>query len=760
MTLEIRLHGRGGQGGVTCAKILAAIYARLGKSVQTFGDYAGERSGAPVRAYTRVSDEPISNRNKVYHPDHLLILDPTLLSTDVVAGLAPGGLLLINTPDPPESFVDRFGKFRVATLDATTIARRHGIGTRSVVIVNTTMAGAYARVAELPIEALEFAYRDLHLHGNLPAAREAYDAVLVGNASAGQAPRPTGAAQAATPDAATESNKEAAPLDTHAPHGSDVLPLTEHTQSPPTGLKTGSWRTQLPRYIDALAPCNAFCPAGNDVVTFVQTLLNEGEEAAARVLGNTQPLASVCGRVCPAPCMIGCSRTNYDGAVNIRALERWIGDRAPVLKKKDVPPKQQRRVAIVGSGPAGLAAAYELARSGHQVMIYEGERRLGGVLRTGIPSYRLPRDVLDREINAIIALGVQARFGEFLDRDAIRALGASYDAVILAAGFGRPMHLDVPGLELEGVEDGTRFLHRVNLEGGRAVSGHVVVLGGGNTAMDCARSALRSGASRVTVAYRRTRSEMPAIIEEIEESEREGVEFLFQRAPVAMHGGGRVSALELAEVEMGPPDESGRRRPVVTDRTSLVECDHVLLALGQSADPRLLPAEATVADGRVHIAGEATNLFVAGDYATGEGTVAHAIGDGRRAVGRALAALGEEVHVFMRPKKVSAVPIQNVRMDYFAPRLAATESHVPVETRIRTFAETNLGLADPREAERCFSCGTCTHCDTCLVYCPEGIIDRVVKAGADGYEVDLDFCKGCGICVTECPRGAMEMFPQ
>lgn len=171
MTLEIRLHGRGGQGGVTCAKILAAIYSRLGKSVQTFGDYAGERSGAPIRAYTRVSDQPVTNRNKVYKPDHLLVLDPTLLSDDVVSGLAPGGLLLINTTESHASFTGRFSNFRVATLDATAIARRHGIGTRSVVIVNTTIAGAYCKVVGLPYDALEYAYRDLHLHGNLPAAR-------------------------------------------------------------------------------------------------------------------------------------------------------------------------------------------------------------------------------------------------------------------------------------------------------------------------------------------------------------------------------------------------------------------------------------------------------------------------------------------------------------------------------------------------------------------------------------------------------------
>jgi 2-oxoacid:acceptor oxidoreductase gamma subunit (pyruvate/2-ketoisovalerate family)/2-oxoacid:acceptor oxidoreductase delta subunit (pyruvate/2-ketoisovalerate family) len=735
MTLEIRLHGRGGQGGVTCAKILATIYARLGKSVQTFGDYAGERSGAPVRAYTRVSDEPITNRNKVYRPDHLLVLDPTLLGDEVVAGLAPGGLLVLNTTEPPTAFASRFGNFRVATIDATAIARKHGIGTRSVVIVNTTIAGAYARAVGLPLDAIEFAYRDLHLHGNLPAAREAYESVAVVEASAAGSKRNGSGAVA---------------------KGADVLPLTDHVEGRPTGLKTGSWRTQLPRYIEHVAPCNAFCPAGNDVVRFIQTLLKEGEDAAARVLARTQPLASVCGRVCPAPCMIGCSRTNYDGAVNIRALERWIGDRATRAAREEVAPAQRRDVAIIGSGPAGLSAAYELALQGHDVTIYEGESELGGVLRTGIPVYRLPREVLDREIDAIIALGVKVRCGEFMNRSRIEELTGRHDAVIVATGFARPTRLDVPGIDLGGVQDGTRFLHRVNMEGGSEVAGHVVVLGGGNTAMDCARSALRSGAEHVSVAYRRTRHEMPAIREEIEESEKEGVQFLFQRQPVAFRGNGRVTEMELAEVEMGPPDETGRRRPVVGTRTVRLACDQVLLALGQSADLALLADDASLVDGRVHTSAGPTRVWVAGDFATGEGTVAHAIGDGRRAAGRVLSALGEQVTVFTRPDKVSAVPISSICIEHFDPFPPAEDRHEPVAERIRTFRETNRGIADRREAERCFSCGHCTNCDTCLVYCPEGVIERTET----GYEINLDFCKGCGICVAECPRGAMEMFPQ
>ncbi|RMH05019.1 MAG: FAD-dependent oxidoreductase [Planctomycetota bacterium] len=734
--MEIRLHGRGGQGGVTCAKILAAIYAREGKSVQTFGDYAGERSGAPVRAYTRVEDGRITNRNKVYRPDHLLVLDPTLLGDEVVTGLKPGGTLLINSPEPLETHRARFGAFRVAVVDATSIARAHGIGTRSVVIVNTTIAGAWAKVMNVPLDRVEEVYRDLGLLSNFPAARDAYESVRFDGA----------------PRAADATAADAAAPPAELPK---VEPLVEHRSSPPTPLKTGSWRTQTPVYTEHLAPCSAWCPAGNDAIGFVQALAREGEEQAAAVLGGTTPLAAVCGRVCPAPCMEGCNRAELDGAVNIRGIERWIADHVPVARRRPAACADSKRIAIVGSGPAGLSAAYQLALLGHAVTIFEGEDQLGGVLRTGIPTYRLPREVLDREIDAILALGVEARCGEFLSRERLAALAEEYDGLILATGLQKLRTLAVPGADLVGIEQGIRYLHRVNLEGGAPLSGEVFVLGGGNTAMDCARSALRSGADRVVVAYRRTRKEMPAIREEIEEAELEGIEIEELVAPVAFHGDGRVAEIEFAEVDLGEPDESGRRRPLISERTFRVPCDHVLLALGQSGDLSLLPEGWELAeDGRLVAPDRAPVAYAAGDLATGDGTVTHAIGSGRRAAGLLLRALGFEAEVFERPDRSKAVPVTDIRLDHFGRAAAAADRHLPVPERLNGFAEVNRGLADGLEAHRCFSCGHCTECDTCLVYCPEGIIRRRTERG---YEVDYSYCKGCGICVTECPRSAMEM---
>jgi len=733
--LEIRLHGRGGQGGVTCAKILAAVYASLGKSVQTFGDYSGERSGAPVRAYTRVCDTPIENRNKIYFPDHLLVLDPTLISDEILAGLAPGGTLLINTPDGPEKFAGRFEAQRLATVDATAIARRHKIGARSVVIVNTTIAGAFVRALDLPLAALEKAYAHLGLTSNFPAAKEAYDAVRL---------------REPLKEGVVPQRPVALPV---LPN---VLPLTEHTDGKPTGLRTGNWRTQTPRYVENLAPCSAFCPAGNDVLGFIQALATKGEAAAAAVLGATTPLSAVCGRVCPAPCMDGCNRAELDGSVNIRGLERWIAQKHPIAVREKAACKNPRRVAVVGGGPAGLSAAYIAGKQGHHVTLFEGEKALGGVLRTGIPTYRLPRTALDPECDDVRRLCAEVKTGRFLDRGAIRVLAQEFDAVVLATGLQKLRGIDGPGTNLAGVEQGIRFLHKVNLEGDVRLSGHVVVLGGGNTAMDCARSALRAGAKQVTVAYRRGRAEMPAIAEEVIQAEEEGVQFEFLVAPLGFSGEGRVEAVVLAAVELGPPDASGRRAPQVSSHTRMLACDTVLLALGQSADLSLLPEGWKLEDGRVFEDGKALPVFAAGDLSTGDGTVTHAIGDGRRAITRALRLFDEKVVEFVRPDRTKAVPASDIRFDHFAKGEPARSEHVPAAKRAKTFDEADLGLPDGLEAHRCFSCGTCTRCDTCLVYCPEGIVRR---AGPTGYDIDYSMCKGCGICVTECPRKAMEMAP-
>ncbi len=723
--MEVRLHGRGGQGGVTCAKILAATWSHLGMSVQAFGDYSGERSGAPVRAYLRVDSSPVVNRNKVYAPDHVLVLDHALCDAAAVLGLRPGGTLIVNTMEDPGALAERFPGYRTATVDATGIAREHGIGSRSVVIVNTTIAGAFARIMGLPFEALEAAFTAMHVERDLPAARAAWDAVRVHEAQG--APRAAPASAAAAP----------------------ILDLVDHVVGAAPALRTGAWRSTRPVYQTRPAPCSTACPAGNDVVGFTRALATDGPEAASEILARTSPFASVCGRVCAGYCGHACNREAMDEAVNTRGIERWIGDHATIARADQ--PQTGRRAAVIGAGPAGISAAYQLARAGWRVDLLDAADRPGGLLRSGIPPWRLPREVLDREVDAVLAMGVHWQGGRRVGPAELPALAGEYDAVILATGQSKVMDLDVPGRELNGIEQGLEFLHDANLGLATQISGHVVVIGGGNTAMDCARSALRRGAAQVTVVYRRTRAEMPAIPEEVEEAEEEGVQFRFLRAPLGVYGSDLVGGVELAVMESNPNGGA----PTMSEGRDWIACDSVILAIGQRADPAtLLPEGWTIRHGQVHALETPLPVFATGDLATGEGTVAHAIGDGARIALQARAWFDECKPAGPRPKGV--VRHSEMRFSYFdaIPRLPARKR--PAAERVAHSTEVDLGIEDGREADRCMSCGHCTHCDTCLVYCPEGII---LRAG-DGYGVDLSQCKGCGVCARECPRASIQMVAE
>jgi 2-oxoacid:acceptor oxidoreductase gamma subunit (pyruvate/2-ketoisovalerate family) len=731
LPLEIRVHGRGGQGGVTCAKLIAATYAQMDLFVQTFGDYGAERSGAPVRAFTRVDRRVIKNRNKVYRPDHLLVLDEGLLGPNILEGVKDGACILLNSSASPDQLRKQFPQYRFAVIDATGIAREHGIGTSAVVIINTTIVGAYATFMNLPSKALEQTYASFGLTGDLAAAQAASEAVRI-----------------------FEPTEKSFSADSHEQSTGvtgSVLPITEHHKDIPSSLMTGTWSSQTPLYQEYAAPCSVACPAGNDVVGFIQAVKEQGPEAAARILLKTQPLPSVCGRVCPAPCMTVCNRVFLDGAVNIRSLERWISDKEhpQIIPEQDT---NAKKFAVVGSGPAGLSCAYHLARLGQKVSLYEKETKLGGVLRSGIPLYRLPEEILDRDIDRILALGIKSVCNSTLDKKSLMELYHDYDGVIICIGLGQPFSINTAGEKLNGVEQGLNYLagskqHEVRL------SGTVIVVGGGNTAMDCARSALRSGASSVKLVYRRSREEMPAIIEEIEDGCREGVQLLTQRQPIAFVGDQRVTGIVLAEVELGSPEKDGRRQPIVTDKTVELSCNTVLLALGQKKQLDILPENSDIKENRVWEEETALNIWFAGDCLTGDGTVAHAIGNGRFIALSALAACQGQLKPKEKVYKSTVAPA-HIRFSHFPIIPPHEDRHRVMTSFHNNFEEVNLGLSGQEEAERCFSCGHCTHCDTCLVYCPEGIIFR---KGQD-YVIDKDYCKGCGICVVECPRRAMEMI--
>nr|MBC7245313.1 FAD-dependent oxidoreductase [Chloroflexota bacterium] len=554
--------------------------------------------------------------------------------------------------------------------------------------------------------------------------------------------------------------------------------MPEVTMSLGTTLynKTGSWRYLRPVYRNKTPPCNRACPAGEDIVQYVG-MVNKGnyEEALQRIL-EENPFPGVCGRVCPHPCEHECNRTQLGGAIAIHALERFLADlpRARTLPILKPVASSAAQVAVIGSGPAGLSCAYQLARRGYRVTVFEALTAPGGMMRVGIPPYRLPREVLDREIAAIEALGIEIRTGMRLGDNLSWQDLKPYQAIFLAIGQHRSHKLGIHGEDAPGVLAGLDFLRRVNLGEKVQVGPRVAVIGGGNTAMDAARSALRLGAPQVSILYRRSRQEMPAIAEEVDEAEQEGIRIEYLTAPVeVLRSDGRVASLRCVRMRLGAPDESGRRRPEpIPGSEYVMEVDSVIAALGQDADLSCLPEGVQVERDRIVIqetaATSAQGIFAGGDAATGFGTVAHAIGSGKRAAlaidcylrGEPLSSfppLTEQVHAAPREMDPTVVHFEDINLAYFTeePRIPLPQR--TAAERTKDFVEVNLCLAEGdarREAARCFSCGTCNACDTCWLYCPDVAISR---HNHTEYEVNYDYCKGCGVCVEECPREAISI---
>ncbi len=557
---------------------------------------------------------------------------------------------------------------------------------------------------------------------------------------------------------------------------------------------TGSWKYIQPRYEDRVAPCNAGCPIGIDVEGYLYLLRQGRTRDAIALLLDENPMPSVTGRVCHHPCEDGCNRTNIDEPVAIHAVERRLGDMALADPPPEpLPPTRVERVAVIGSGPAGLGCAYHLVRLGYGVTVFEAADEAGGMLRLGIPEYRLPRAILDRQIDRIRALGVEIRCGVKIGRDLPWSELDAFDAVFAAPGahVGKDARIEGSG-STDAIRAGLAFLKEVNAGARPDLGEHVIVVGGGNTAMDCARSALRLGAE-VTVVYRRTPLEMPAIPQEVKEAKAEGVEFVFLAAPAAARvEDGRLLGLECLRMELGEPDESGRRRPVpVEEGRFTVRADTVLTAIGEDCDLAFLPGGVEITGGVAKIdelcESTTTRVFVGGDAADLPRSVADAIGSGKRAAIGIDHWLRERAGEQPVPLDVAALrfgPTGNLSVDrlvgrdpiernapvnevvtweqlnpkHFA-RAPRHEDHVHGAADLAaTFGEVNFGLSAREireEVDRCLNCGVCNRCELCMIFCPDMAIHR--RADGRGFEIDLRYCKGCGLCAAECPRGAMAM---
>jgi len=548
--------------------------------------------------------------------------------------------------------------------------------------------------------------------------------------------------------------------------------------------KTGSWRYLQPVFSSGMAPCRAACPAGTDIAAMIQ-LASQGlfREALANVL-NENPLPAVCGHVCDHPCELSCNRSRLDGALAINAIERFVGlSGADQVKLPEIPCRSSNgmRVVVIGSGPSGLSAAYFLCRLGYSCDVLESEAEPGGLLRWGIPTYRLPRDILGQEMARIQNLGIRIQCNQSVTADFLQSARKHYHAVFVGCGLGRSVPMQIPG-ETHAL-DGLSFLKKVRQGEKMAMGGVSAVVGGGNTAIDVARTLIRLG-SQVMVLYRRRIRDMPAFDNEIAAARQEGVQIKELTIPVkiASQAGRLMIQLQHMAVSAQQSDDGRASVRPLAGKTEKLQLDRIVSAIGAESDMEWQPYEnrESIRLSLSHCAlkGDDFPILYGGDIVNRKLRVSDAIASGKQAA-MAIDLLLQKKSVDIEGGIVRCqlgsgpavsfghylsdgdsqfaasriVTFDDINPAYFLPAMrldpepedagrgglsfAAERSHYTFQTAVQ-------------EAGRCFSCGVCTDCDNCGLFCPEAAV-----ISEQSRQIDLDYCKGCGVCVEECPRGAM-----
>ena len=521
---------------------------------------------------------------------------------------------------------------------------------------------------------------------------------------------------------------------------------------------TGTWRTERPVYLSRLPPCNQECPAGEDIQGWLFHAESGDYEAAWRHLVRDNPFPAIMGRVCYHTCESQCNRGRIDAPVGINAVERFLGDEAIRRGWKFEPPAASsgKHVLVVGAGPSGLSAAYHLARLGHRVTVHEAGPKPGGMMRFGIPKYRLPRDVLDAEVQRIVELGVRIEYGRKVEDILGQMQQGVFDAAFLAVGAHIAKRAFIPAGDSARVLDAISVLRSMEGAEPPMLGRRVVVYGGGNTAIDMARTAKRLGATEAIIVYRRTREKMPAHDFEVEDALEEGV-MIKWLSTIRQAGDGAITVEKMALDEQGFPQPTGEFETLAAD--SLV------LALGQDVDLSLLDnvPGLQIADGVVQVdrrmmTGHA-GIFAGGDMVPAERNVTIGIGHGKKAARHIDAWLRGREHEVAAKHAVAG--FETLNPWYYADAPKTVRPMLELIRRQSTFDEVQGGLDEGNalfEARRCLSCGNCFECDNCYGVCPD---NAVVKLGpGKGFEFNYDYCKGCGICVSECPCGAIEMVPE